>query len=60
MSSNNLTEMVSQLSQDEQTAVREFIEFMKRRKGTSGVSPFLIAIEEFMAEHPELLRRLAQ
>jgi len=60
MSSENLTELVSQLSPDEKAAVREFIEFMKRRKNEAELSPFLAAVEEFMAEHPELLRRLAQ
>ena len=59
MSSENLTELVSQLSPDEKAAVREFIEFMKRRKNESELPPFLDAIEEFMAAHPELLRRLA-
>ena len=60
MASENLTELVSQLSPDEKAAVRQFIEFMRRRKDKSEASPFLTAIEEFMAEHPELLRRLAQ
>ena len=60
MSSENLTELVMQLSPDEKAAVREFIEFMRRRKRGSELSPFRTAIEEFMAEHPELLRRLAQ
>ena len=60
MNSENLTELVSQLSPNEKAAVRQFIEFMKRRKDKSESSPFLAAVEEFMAQHPELLRRLAQ
>ena len=60
MASENLTELVSQLSSDEQAAVRQFIEFIRGRTRTSESSPFLNAVEEFMAEHPELLRRLAQ
>lgn len=60
MPSEDLTEIVAQLSPDEKAAVQEFIQFMKRRKAKSNLSPFLVAIEEFMAEHPELLRRLAQ
>ena len=55
-----MREFVSKLSPDEKAAVREFIEFMKRRKNEAELSPFLAAVEEFMAEHPELLRRLAQ
>ena len=60
MSSENLTELVAQLSPEEKAAVQEFISFIKRRKPESELSPFLAAVEEFMAEHPELLRRLAQ
>ena len=60
MTPENLPELVSQLSPEEKDAVPEFIEFIKRRKPKSELSPFLAAIGEFMAEHPELLRRLAQ
>jgi hypothetical protein len=60
MSSDNLAEIVSRLSPDEKAAVQKFIEFIKRRKAETPTSPFLAAIEEFMAAHPELLRRLAQ
>jgi hypothetical protein len=60
MASDKLSDIVSRLSPAEEAAVREFIEFMRRRKGKSESTPFLAAIEEFMAEHPELLRRLAQ
>ena len=59
MPSKNLTELVSQLSSDEQAAVRQFIEFIRGRTRASESSPFLNAIDEFMAEHPELLRSLA-
>ena len=58
MSPENLTEIVSRLSPDEKAAVREFIEFIKRRKNDSEPNPFQAAIEEFMSVHPELLRLL--
>ncbi len=58
MKTEKLTELVAQLTTDEQAAVRQFIQFIKGRK--ENASPFLAAIEEFIAEHPELLRRLAQ
>jgi hypothetical protein len=58
--SENLTEMVSQLSQEEQAAVREFIEFIRRNKSPQAGTPFLAAVEEFITAHPELLRRLAE
>ena len=54
-----LAEVVSALTPEEQAAVREFIDFLKRRIEFAQ-SPFLVAINEFMDEHPELLRRLAQ
>jgi len=59
MSAQELTAIVDSLTSEEQAAVREFIEFLK-----SGSSPqdrrFRLAIDEFMDQHPELLRRLAQ
>jgi len=54
-----LAEVVNALTPEEQAAVREFIDFLKRRTGPPD-SPFLVAVNEFMDEHPELLRRLAQ
>ena len=60
MASENLADVLAQLSPSEKDAVREFIEFLKRRKSETQPTPFLAALEEFMAEHPELLRRLAQ
>lgn len=47
------------LTREEQEPVREFVEFLKR-KGPSLSSPFLTAVDEFIDQHPELLRRLAQ
>ena len=60
MASENLADLLSRLSPNEKEAVREFIEFLKGRKAETQPTPFLAAIEEFMAEHPELLRRLAK
>ena len=54
-----LAEVVNALTPEEQAAVRESIDFLKRRTGSPD-SPFLVAVNEFMDEHPELLRRLAQ
>jgi len=42
------------------TGVRQkFVEFLKR-KGSPPSSQFLAAVDEFIDQHPELLRRLAQ
>jgi hypothetical protein len=44
-----------------QEAVRQFIDYLKQRDHLArSESPFLQAAEDFIAEHPELLKRLAQ
>lgn len=55
---NQIVAELAQLSQEKQAVVREFIIWLKQKD--EGQSPFLAAIDEFMDEHPELLRRLAQ
>jgi hypothetical protein len=60
MASEGLAELVSQLSPEEQSAVREYIEFLRERRAKSPQGPFLAALDEFIATHSELLRRLAQ
>jgi hypothetical protein len=59
MTTENLAEMISSLSPEEQESVQTFVEFLKRR-GSARSSPFLTAVDEFIDQHPELLRRLAQ
>ncbi|MBZ5515626.1 MAG: hypothetical protein LAN62_12455 [Acidobacteriia bacterium] len=60
MDSEDLNELVSQLSAEEQSAVKEFITFLKDRNGKLAQTAFQAAIDEFIAAHPELLRRLSQ
>jgi hypothetical protein len=61
MATENLADVVRSLTQREQDAVRQFIDYLKGRGGSvSSQSPFLQAADDFIAEHPELLRRLAQ
>jgi hypothetical protein len=59
MASENLVDVVRSLTPQEQEAVRRFIDYLKGRDVTVP-SPFLQAADDFIAEHPELLRRLAQ
>jgi len=59
MATENLTDAVNSLSPDEQTSVLQFIDYLKGRQ-TAGPPAFLQAAEQFIAEHPELLRRLSQ
>jgi hypothetical protein len=59
MPAENLADAISSLTPEEQESVKQFVEFLKR-KGSSQPSPFLAAVDEFIDQHPELLRRLAQ
>jgi hypothetical protein len=59
MAADGLAEIVNKLTAEEQAAVREFVEFLRHRTAPQQ-GPFLEAIGEFIDEHPELLRRLAQ
>ncbi len=60
MPTETLIEIVRTLTQHEQQAVRQFIEYLKKQDATPTESPFVNAAEKFMSQHPELLRRLAQ
>lgn len=59
MASQDLAQAISSLTEQQQESVRQFIEFLKKQDADSG-SPFLSAVDEFVEQHPELLRRLAQ
>ena len=61
MAVESLAEVVQSLTPQEQDAVRRFIDYLKGRGAPIGApSPFLRAADEFIAEHPEILQRLAQ
>ena len=61
MHPESLADVVRSLSPEKQDAVRRFIEYLKRRDASNEPSvSFLDAADEFIAEHPEILRRLAQ
>jgi hypothetical protein len=61
MATESLAEVVRSLTPQEQDAVRQFIGYLKRRDSSvHSESPFLQAADEFIAQHPELLQRLAQ
>ena len=59
MAAENLADVIASLTPEEQESVKQFVEFLKR-KGSAPPSPFLEAVDEFLEQHPELLRRLAQ
>jgi hypothetical protein len=56
---DDVAELVRSLTPQEREAVRQFIRFLK---GEEDVRPstFAEAVDEFIAAHPDLLRRLAQ
>lgn len=58
MNSEDFNQLVAELSAAEQSAVREFILFLKERDEKS--ASFQVAVDEFITAHPDLLRRLAQ
>jgi hypothetical protein len=59
MATENLIDAVKSLSPEEQASVIQFIDYLKGRK-TSSSSAFLHAADQFIADHPELLRRLGE
>jgi hypothetical protein len=59
MTIENLVSEINSLTPEDQESVKQFVEFLKR-KGSPGSSTFLAASDEFIDQHPELLRRLSQ
>lgn len=59
MAAENLADLMTELTPEEQESVRQFIEYLKHRR-PSPSSPFLQAVDEFIGQHPELLRLLAK
>lgn len=61
MAAESLADVVRSLTPQEQDAVRQFIDYLKGRDASvRSQSPLLQAADDFIAEHPELLQRLAQ
>ena len=58
MSPQDLLNLISTLSREQQEAVEEFVRILKKDEAP-GMS-FPAALDEFVSKHPELLRRLAQ
>jgi len=57
---DDLQQLVLDLSPAEKLAVKQFNTLLKDRSGSVPDSPFLAVVVEFIADHPELLRRLSQ
>ena len=59
MAAENIVTVIDSLTTEEQEAVRQLIEFFKGT-GKAPQSPFVAAVDEFIDQYPELLKRLAQ
>lgn len=59
MAVENLADLINTLTPEQQESVKQFVDFLKQRE-SAGRSPFVAAVDEFIDQHPELLRRLAQ
>ncbi len=60
MKDATLAALVESLTSSEQDAVRVFVEYLRQLQPQQPPSSFLSTVDEFMADHPELLRRLAE
>jgi hypothetical protein len=60
MKAENLTRIISELSPEEQSAVWEFIAFLKEQHGQQPAITFQTSLDEFINARPDLLRRLAE
>jgi hypothetical protein len=58
MAAQELMKLIATLSQEQQAAVEEFVRYLKEKQATN--TDFRAALDCFVREHPELLRRLAQ
>ena len=56
MTPQDLSTIIAKLSPEERAAVEEFIRFIQKNPELA----FQSALDSFVREHPELLRRLAQ
>lgn len=56
---HTLLELIPTLTAQEQSAVEAFIRYLRERNSAEPISS-QAAFEEFVREHPDLLRRLAQ
>jgi hypothetical protein len=59
MTVENLVSEINSLTPEDQESVKQFVQSLKRKRSPES-SPFLAAVDEFIDQHPELLRRLAQ
>jgi ABC-type nitrate/sulfonate/bicarbonate transport system substrate-binding protein len=59
MSVQELVDEIVSLTPAERESVSQFVDFLKHGEQRLP-SPFLVAADEFIDRHPELLRRLAQ
>ena len=60
MSHEELLQLVSSLSPEQQDAVETFVLYLRERASQDSQTDVRNALDEFVREHSDLLRRLAQ
>ncbi|HWC15547.1 MAG TPA: hypothetical protein VG498_00955 [Terriglobales bacterium] len=59
-SQERLTELLASLSSEQQSAVEAFIRYLQEKSSAGSRADVRAAIDDFVREHSDLLRRLAQ
>lgn len=59
-SADRLTELLASLSPEQQYAVEAFIRYLQEKEPSGPGADVRAAVDDFIREHSELLRRLAQ
>lgn len=59
-SQERLTELLASLSPEQQYAVEAFIRYLQEKEPSGSRADVRTAIDDFIREHSDLLRRLAQ
>jgi hypothetical protein len=59
-SRETLIDLIASLSDEQQSAVEAFIRYLRDKGSPTSKAEVRIALDEFVREHSDLLRRLAQ
>lgn len=60
MELQNLLNLIASLPREQQDAVEKFVQHIQQQSSSEHVMSFREALDSFMEEHAELLKRLAQ
>jgi hypothetical protein len=60
MQRKDLFDLITSLSDEQQAVVEEFLKYLHTESSPVGTRDFRASLEDFIREHSELLKRLAQ